>query len=209
MPWVPTAGDSIDVSVFCRLDDQVSVNVLQYVITGIGGAVSGQQAADAFDARLNDTWRLWLCDDASYEGVKVLRTNGVNIPPPVFSSANAGGGAAGGALPRQLCGLGRKFTDFAGPKGRGRLYAPFPGDANRAGMVLSAGGLTALGSIMADAYGVDGLITVGALSLEARIGIRAGSVGRRVTAVDISAEFASQLRRGAFGRKNSLPTGLV
>lgn len=124
-------GDLLEVRFFCQAEDQVSVNVRHWdVLSTLGTSQTVQEAATAFDASSDTIYKGVMPGGATYRGVGVRRLT----PDPTlefFDNTNTGPGtAAGDTLPGQTSGLVKLLTESPGRSGRGRIYAPFPGEGD-------------------------------------------------------------------------------
>lgn len=207
------AGEDIEVTIFCDDAEQIGVNVVHYEIASITSAPTYEGLATAFSAAVAGAYKPWLHDDAAYAGLKIRRILTLLSPMPWFSSTDNGLGQSGTRVPRQLAGLIRKRINAAGPKGRGRLYAPFPGGDMVTGGGVSAAGIAQLGVIEDVLFNQGTNLTVvtggGNVVLTPMMLARTPAPGfSPIIQTSISGEFATQKRRGFFGRPNALPAEL-
>jgi len=141
-------------------------------------------------------------------GIRELRTPGIILPAPAYDNGAVGaGGMTGTALPHQTCGLLSIRTAAAGRAGRGRMYMPFPSTACAdASGTVSASYAAALGLLAAvipvpfTMTGAGGTITV----VPSLVSPKALTY-KTLTAVLVSGRFATQRRRGDYGRVNVSP----
>ena len=150
-----------------------------------------------------------MANAAGYYGTMVYLENPIGAKPrPDTTNANATAGTGGAGLaPTQTAGLISFYTDILGKAGQGRCYLPFP---------------------PVDEVSVDGTPTVGYQTASEAIGnylsndivIVVGPVTGRfapimypggaapvkfITSYKSHNAWATQRRRGSFGRTNSLP----
>jgi len=130
--FVPQVGDILEFAVICKSDPQISVNVLHYRTTALaGGGVGLGTLATELSALLAPLYKDLLCEEATYEGVSVRKINPVPAVPPAQAVDDDGPGTVTGeSLPTQVCGIITKRTALAGRRYRGRIYLPFPGEAD-------------------------------------------------------------------------------
>jgi hypothetical protein len=125
-------SDILRVVVVCQAGSQYSQNVIHYIVIAQNGGFTDQEAATALSAQWGMAFKKLMAPFASFVGVKVQRLS-PTLTQPVIGNANAGAGTiAGDMMSPQTCGLVSKKTDVGGRKGRGRLYIPFPSEADNA-----------------------------------------------------------------------------
>ena len=201
-------GNFYQVRVLAVLAPQIALNVFHYDVTATTGTGATEaQIALAFDNLLAAAYKAVMANPATYRGVgtkKVYPTQGLES----ISIANVGVGTGGAnTLPFQTAALLHIQTALAGRKGRGRAYLPFPPVAG-----ATAGGEMAAGYVaLCDAVGT-----------ALKTGVTAGGGGntntftlgvyhRQTSAMDLwtsvacMAKWATQRRRGDYGRPNVAP----
>lgn len=215
MAWNLGNGDKVELTLYCRHTEQVAVNVFHYEVSGLVGTVTAQSVVNDLANRFAAGYTTWLANAASFAGAKLrlVGEDGV-LPAPVYSVAASPDGASGVSLPRQLCGLLQKRREAQGPKGRGRAYIPFPGEDMRAGPSLSAAGEGALTAIIALLWGTTGAFTIvpvvgQSATFTAVLWNRETNSFSFVIRYNHTSQFATQLRRGSYGRPNVLPSELL
>ncbi len=130
---IAAAGDLLEIRVFTQLFVQAGINVRHLrVLSVVGGSRDLQQIADHMSTVSDIVYKPLLVITATFNGVGIRRvTPGKTLE--FFSTVDAGPGlATGDALPGQTAGLLKLGTDFPGPSGRGRAYAPFPAESDNA-----------------------------------------------------------------------------
>ncbi len=197
---------------------QASVNTLGYIVSAIGGSpATDTDVAATLDALIATPYRALLSASANYKGVQAQICQPTFPYTAIFiagqSIAGAGvGGVAGNPMPAQVCGLLSFATGKAGVRNRGRFYVAFPGVADDSGGgTVSAGYTTRLQ----------------ALGAQVSVGLAPSAGGRTATLVRVilhstpktgpiappdavvsgsdHAAWATQRRRGSFGRQNRSP----
>lgn len=214
------AGDVFKLRVVCwsPVNGQIGVNVSYWVaslVTGIGATPA--QFAAAFDGLVFAAYQSFMSSTCAYRGVGVQQV--LELPPveaTVVTHANPGT-AALGALPLQVSGLLGTGTAFSSRHTRGRIYIPFPaddftdanGDINIAGQTILA--------TLANAYGANLNLGAGANTAVMNLTVRSKVLHlgppvlpptityNVVTVVTARTKFATQRRRGQYGRLNPLP----
>lgn len=169
-------------------------------IAQLEGDISAQMPAEI---------RALLAQEAEYVGCKIRtwRTApALDVEASSQTSAGAGASANPGFAPRQLAGLLRKRTAIPTRRGKGRMYVPFAAfdDVTDEGNP-SAAYLVGLGNL-ADALMETREVTIDgqpALFIPCVTGQDRPAVGIPLTAIVVATEFATQRRRGSFGRPNT------
>lgn len=115
-------------------NSQRAINVLHYQYTNLGpGVYDESQFVAAFSLIYSDVIRPMMSVAARYDGAEIQRI----VPgrgDAVFSEAGAGPGAvAGDAMSPFTAGRLKKRTGVAGKRARGRVYVPFPAEADNEG----------------------------------------------------------------------------
>lgn len=204
-------NDILEFKRYCFLNNQVSVNTMHYRITAITPGTLIQDIVDAYDATEAPLVRPMLVVDATYRGVSGQKIRGAteNL---ALSVANTGVGTGGVVpLPSQTCGIVTKRSLQAGRSGRGRMYWPFPATVD---CDPATGQPVALYISGLDAWATASIaITIGFLTVPG-FGMRAVLKQSLVADYTLWPELASwtsqlkwatQRRRGAYGRLNALP----
>ncbi len=197
---------------------QAAVNSAWYVVSSVGSPPAfDTDFADYMDGQIAPVFIPLLNNIAEYRGVQVIQYGSIGpyvpITKPVQATANAGNGTGGAVpLPYQTAGILKFVTDTSGPAGRGRFYLPFPSQSADSG-----------GGSCSAAYGAAGLL----LGAEVGIGIALAVGGRSALLLrmivhgknkddvfpppspvidwQMSNLWATQKRRGSFGRQNLSP----
>ncbi len=197
---------------------QASVNTLGYIVSAVGGSpATDTDVAATLDALIATPLKALLTSLATYKGVQAQICNPTfpykAIYIPGVSIAGAGvGGVAGNPMPTQICGLLSFASGKAGPQNRGRMYVPFPGVAD------DNGGGSAIASYVT---------RLDALGLQVAVGLAPSAGGRTATLARVllhgtpkegpisppdavtggssHSSWATQRRRGAYGRQNRSP----
>lgn len=217
MPGInPVTNDVLLVTLASYTPSQAGLNNLHYIVLDTsGGGVTLAELANAIDALVAAPMKAWLGTNARWRGVSVR-----NLAPPATpgyaETGSDGPGLAGAGLPTQTSGLITLKTAVGGPGGRGRIYPPFPGQdfvADTGGMNLA--GLTALVDLCAaipvlrnfTAFGggtcrLQLVVASSLLHWEAGVPL---PTPLSVTELKPQGAFATQRRRGQFGRINPEP----
>lgn len=210
-------GDLLKLRVWCSAGDQASVNTIYAVVGAItGGVVTDQDFANYMDAQLSAVFIPVLSNIAEYRGVQASIEDKIPQPSLVISNTNPGNGTAGAiGLPRQTCGLIGFTTPFRGVQYRGRWYIPFPSATDDQGDGTPTAGYEVRIANITGLFGATNFFP-GTGSAAAAIvwSIRHGVPKKlpppltpttQITGYTASSKWATQRRRGSFGRQNTVP----
>ena len=208
-----TAGDIILAVVRCDAPDlQAGENVLHYVISASAGAGVGLlDVANALFALKAPVYGPVIANAAQFSSVTCTSIFPLPRSLSVKSTTAPVVGTGGiGLLPEQVSGIVKKRTLVGGRHGRGRAYIPFPADIdNSATGRPTVAYVTALATLALEML-TPVLVTVGAATvlLDPCIVNRSVPISLAATTpvLDTNAEasWATQRRRGNFGRPNPL-----
>lgn len=187
---------------------QLGLNITHYITTAVAGSGATDTAiATAMDASWHVAYKAWMNNSVTYRGTgakcifPVQRLEAASI-----GFAGVGGGAVA-LLPSQLSGIIHFQTATAGRKGRGRVYPPFPdsGSNSTSGEMSNAG----FALLQAIAAAIPQSIVVGVLpnqtTLQLAVWSKTAHTTIPITAKAAVPKWATQRRRGDFGRQNVLP----
>lgn len=212
-------GDLLRVRTWCAAGDQAAVNTLYYTVAAVsGGVTTDQNVADQLDAWFGPVYKPLLANTAEYRGVQVqLVKTPVRAAVNAFAEAGAGTGGAVG-MPRQVASLVKFLTPNAGRQYRGRLYIPFPSTSGGAGDGLPSSAylvnLANLSALLASISTIDnslttptGYVTVAQVIVHSvpKGGTPPPPAPSVVINWEIAEVWATQRRRGSFGRPNLPP----
>lgn len=205
-----SVGDIIEARVFCLCSNQMSVNGFHFSVASLVGTPTDAQLAQCFDVTVGAAVQSMVSSDATYRGTGVRYRHAGLWSAIVYSNVGAGGGGdVGGCTSKQTCGINTWTTGIAGRAGRGRTYWPFvavtrvttngePTAAYGAGIDTICSGL--LGT---QSYTIAG----GATGVTATLGLfhRGSSTISTITGYTVRGAFATQRRRGDYGKANVPP----
>jgi hypothetical protein len=202
-------GMILSVGVWCVDGNQASVNTFHYLCSAVGAApATDVDMAQNIDVIVAPLMKVILNNNASYRGVMVQKLRPLPIAIDVVTNANAGAGSAGAiALPKQSAGLTSWYTAVAGRKGRGRTYWPFPSSTSDAGdgtpTNTYTGNLSALGTALSGFTS----ISLGGRTATVGFGLYHRALGTfdPIVSTIIRGVWATQRKRGSYGRGNSAP----
>lgn len=213
-------GDLIKARAWVKDGDQAAVNTIYYLCTGGNtGGVTDQDVASSLQVNWNPFYVSLINNNAEWRGVQVYTkpaTPGFPLAP-VFDNSNPLIGTAGPiALPKQTCSLIRFQSGQGGRQFRGRIYLPFPASADTALDGAPSASyqtrLLALATFLQNTFfltDVSGTKFIPCIQV-----IEHGPYGKPpqpppvpspILQWNISSRWATQRRRGAFGRLNASP----
>lgn len=140
-------NDVIIIRYFFSAQLQEAIVGLHYLSTAsVGTPPAGNFISAQMEAAFAPLFIPLLSENAAYNRTDAQRIRPLPPTAPAESSAlQSVGTVVGDMLPTQTAGLITKRTAFAGRSYRGRLYVPFPGEADNAVMSTpSAGYVTRL-----------------------------------------------------------------
>lgn len=199
---------------------QAAVNSAWYTVASIGDPpATDADFATAMDAAIGPVMKPLLSAVATceYRGVQVTVNNSdypyKNITLPVNGTAAAGAGTGGDIpMPTQTCGLIRFQATRPGPGGRGRWYLPFPPQDSDSGGGSPSNARILLQLDLAAVVGVNVALSEGGRTANlVRVLVHSpykGSIPGLPSPVQdfiSSTLWATQRRRGNYGRTNSSP----
>jgi len=207
MPATVAAGNIIELKIFNQQGPQVSINVVHFEVTAVGGSsLSDLILAGSLGARVAPLYKAWMPSTALHLGVRVQIIRPLPVPIYQKSTANAGVGArAADGLAPQLAVCTTKRTDLAGRQFRGRIYYPFFAEDQSD----STGSPLAAAITLADAASAylftNKNIVVGADSVTMKpiVYRRITGVGTTITSFTARNKFATQRRRSLVNKPDS------
>lgn len=201
-------GDIVEVSVYCKLVEQVAINVLHYNVDAVGGvAVKYDELAGRIYAKLEDAYRDWMTDAAQFAGVGVRRLYPLPKSIQYTRIDPVDGTLSAFTLPAQIAGLITVRTPKPGPGGRGRVYIPF-GSVNWSDVEgnMTPDAETQL-AVIADLLGPTAAWqeATAAWTVVATLQVSAAVGAPECDNILPTGKWATQRRRGNYGKANSLP----
>lgn len=208
-----TPGDVYQLKLYCKLTPQFGITIRHFILATMTNQASEQGLCDALSALFGPLFKQLIGSTASYYGALTGKLVGNVFDTQAHSVSGAGIGTAAGAnMPAQVSGLISLRTGIPGRKFRGRAYVPFMADSENTVTggfpVPSAGTLTTLALLAAKMQ----TCTVTTADAPASVCTLNGQIYHRATGTfsGISQtiavpNWATQKRRGAFGRTNQNP----
>jgi hypothetical protein len=205
-------GDIVQVRIFCTLGIQTSVNVRHWRTTAKAGtgATLAQMLVMLETMGLSAAYKSLIVSDASYAGADAQIIHPV-LGVVTQNQAGAGPGeTVGDVLPPQTCGLISLYTALGGKANRGRLYIPFPCELDNIASAQPGAAYLAQADVLRSVVAVP-LIAVGGAGntndMQPVILHRDTMLTTPVTHSVTRNLWATQRRRGYFGRPNAAPFG--
>jgi len=210
MPIAVANGDIFRVRFICSAGNQIAINVLHYIAgnnTGVGATME-DFAAD-MDTNFSQALADCVSDEAQYRGLDVARFLPSTSSAVVVTTNAQVGGLTGTLMPRQVCGLVSKLTDFGGRKNRGRCYIPFPPETANDTDGSPTNAYKALLDVFAAALPVvitsTDIMTAGTSDFTPVVYHDATGTGTPITSAVSRLKWATQRRRGDYGSSNAAP----
>jgi len=209
MAVMMAVNDVLEVRFVSYLQNQIGINVVNYVvITSNGTGQSLQGAADRMNTLMAPLYKPLLANAAKYRGAGVRRKRPFGPSIEYFNTSLDGiGTVTGSPLPKQVSGVLTKVSEIAGRRARGRLFVPFPGSFDND--VDSTPVTSYLTRLLNLANGLLGPIVVGVtpndVTLANVIDSRAAGLWVSVNTYVARDRWGTQRRRGDYGKTNSLP----
>lgn len=198
----------------CRSGGQFAFLRRYWKCESITGPLGNPDIADwgiAFDAILAPRYITLMSASAAYYGGMYGRMgNPLPKPTDIIVVSNAGAGTTGTVdAPKQAAGLITLKTGFQGRSNEGRQYVPFPAlDFVAAQGVPTAAYITALdalGNVLASRFSFLEIVSGDTIVMSPQIYNVTTHLGREVTTWLSRPAFATQKRRGDYGKLNALP----
>lgn len=218
MSFQVNVGDRIEVRFYCYHDaaKQEGVNTVRFTIASAtpGGPMDSDDLAVAIANQYAANFKALLDSSARYAGLS-LQDFPSRTFVPSFTTTGAGAGTVvGNDCPTQASGLVTLRTNYAGPSGRGRIYIPFPSvTSNDTAGVPTAAYKILLDQLAEELEGpvplVVGVGLVDVLVYPIICNAAGSGVEKRVTNASGVLKWATQRRRGSYGRLNLLPAELA
>jgi len=208
-------GDQIQARIWFTQAEQAAVCTFTWSVLSVSGlSVSDNDAARVIDTAVATLFKSIMSTDSSYRGTQLTVIS--RTPRPVAQSyvTNQGPGVeAPPDLPRQTAGLISWQTAFAGRRFRGRTYTPFPATGNnQTDGIPTSSYQTVLGNIANALFNLNTISNVGStgsalvqMILLHRAGKSPTPQPSPVSGYIIRAKWATQRRRGSYGRANGSP----
>lgn len=204
-------NDIWQVRIVSYVADQIAVNTLHYRVGAtLGASVSDSRAVEDFDTMTTLAYKNLLSQDATLRGYSIQRISPLPKTLPVIRVNSAGPGlVASTVLPKQSTAVLAARTQFAGKNQRSRIFIPFPGEGdNDANGVPSANYVTRLNALGAIVYAPWTAVLNAGVDEAEMVPVvyhRASGTYDFITSWIGRSKWATQERRGDYGKQNQLP----
>jgi len=202
-------NDILRTTMWCTDNAQAAATTWHWQVTAVGAPpATDQDLGDTLDSSIAAAMKTILSNNASYRGIVTQKIWPVPVAVDVISVANAGSGTSGAtALPKQVSGITSWYTALGGRSQRGRSYWPFPATSSDTGDGIPTGGYVTAIAAIASVIRPLTAIAVGGRTATIQFGIyhRASHTLTPITVAQSRTRWATQRRRGDYGRSNSAP----
>jgi len=204
----PISGDIIKSRAAAFQAGQLGLNTIYWEVSGVSGSgATLLEIAEALSGVWHTHYKSLMGTTATFLGVGVS-----NITPPAtieyaYTGDDGAGTATGEPLPTQTAGLISLKTPFAGPRNRGRIYIPFPTEGlNGSPSEPNGTALIAMVSLAAEIFPGHAILGASGACTIAPVIFHRDSLGYTFLDQAIPRDkWATQRRRGSFGRPNVAP----
>lgn len=203
-------GSVVKMVNYVTIPGQVAVITHKFQATNYAGGSSFSSSSflSGFVGDYSTVLKPLLSTGATYYGSQLYLMNPIGAAPrPDSDKTGAGVGTLGaGLIPSQACGLIAWYTDLLGKHGQGRTYIPFPAPAgNDTNGTPTTGYMAALDDY-ASLVGNNVVLNDGTVTATFNLVLYAGGPATALLVDDGVPRdaWATQRRRGAFGRANSV-----
>lgn len=196
---------------YCTYPGQVSVNKRDWQCVSISGGsdISSTPVLTALDLMVGTDLISLMSEDAAYYGSQLYYQTPVGAAPrpDTTRAITAGGGTAAHVLPLQVSGLISLYSAVLGKSGQGRIYVPFPATTDHDLDGVPTGDyLTRLSAFGAHLIAPKTVISGGITAVfNPVLYIPGGVPPKQLIRHQVRAAWATQRRRGNFGRLNANP----
>jgi len=204
-------GSVLKADTVCTVPGQISVMTHKWQMTSIVGGTTFNSSdfLTQYDADLAALMLPLLSAGASYYGTQISLMNPIGAGPrPDNTAINTAVGTGGaGLMPTQTCGLISWYTSTMGKVGQGRTYVPFPSPTQNQADGTPVAGYMSLLAALASYLRSTTTVAPGAVTAEFEKVLYSGGIAEPLF-VDYATPrdaWATQRRRGSYGRVNKLP----
>lgn len=204
-------GGIVRVVTYCRIPGQVSTNTRKWQLVSLssGATFPSSPFISAMDASLAGLYTGMLSNSAEYYGSQMYLMNPVG-PPPRPDSVNVNNNpGTGGAdlLPSQASGLISLQSGTLGKTGAGRDYIPFPSPAHNDVDGTPKAAYVTDGNVLAGFLFTNNVVIDAGITATFRPCLYRGGVDvpRFIENGQCAKAWATQRRRGSYGRLNKVP----
>lgn len=200
-------GDIVQLTVQAHQGSQLGEIVLNFRLSDFTGIPTDEDVAAFFDNNAASDFTPLIANTANYVGTaaRILSRGGTFAPQ--FANTNAAAGLGGSQpLPGQVSGLVKYTTDTSGRIGHGRSYVPFPTVSELGGTTTNptAGYIANVAAFVSDYAPFFTVLGGGGSAVAKLVVLTASTLAYRlVTGFLVEQGFATQRRRGYYGKPNT------
>jgi len=204
-------NDVLEIRLVSSVQSQVAINILHARVTGItAGSASEMEAAQRADVLIAPAMKGVMSSTATWRGIGLKKIRPLPVGNEATNVGLTGAGTnIGDMLPKQTSGLISLYSTQTGRNGRGRVYIPFPAEgSNEANSTPAAAynvSLETICTLLLAGFTVTGLMPGGTATVQFGVFSKALNAFAALTAAICKDAWATQRRRGDFGRPNALP----
>jgi hypothetical protein len=211
-------GDILETRLITFANNQLGESIIHFRCVDPVGGVTDQGIATLLDSLVGPGIGALMTTIAQYRGMIVQKIYPLPRLAFVFGNAGAGPGSAGTTpLPAQCTYLAKFLTAKAGQPYRGRVYLPFPDEANQNDLTVTPNdAAVAQATAVISAWAFNGLYSPtsgGSVTLQPVIWHRkagthypiVANTSDDITSFAVEQVWATQRRRGDLGKANVSP----
>lgn len=215
MAFPIAVGEKLEMRIYCWNNGakQLGINTVRLRVASAtpGGPIDSQELSESLSTSIAPMYKDLLDSSCEYLGLS-LQDFPYRLWYPEYSNASQGPGLiVGNDAPSQASGLVSFRTLYGKPSGRGRIYIPFPSVTSNGADGLPIDDyvedLQVLGSYFS--ANITATTSTQAIVLVAIIANSTGSGPTKdiINGIGVK-KWATQRRRGSYGRQNVVPTEL-
>lgn len=207
MPITLAPNDIIQVTVWCQMLQQASLNVLHYAVLNAVGGIALEDLSNDFYDTFKSNWSDMMTNLAEIQGTIIQRIKPVASARVLSTNPAVPGAGTGNPEGAQVSAIVTKLTALPGRKYRGRAYIGFlPEEAEADGFNLTNAWKTKADAVATTLSGQQTFIH-GAMNVELIPVIydRKAGTYQPITSCKARTYLCTQRRRGGSGRPNVSP----
>jgi hypothetical protein len=201
-------NDVILVRHICYTPSQIAVRAYRAGIVALVGIIDSTALLACLDNSVAARYKAIMSPDARYRGTGIKKVVGAGTTSEEVISSNDGPGTvAGNLLPSQVTGMTTVQTGFAGRANRGRIYWPFPSEADDIAGAIPDPTYVVRADAAASILTGSPTLVFGAMVLTWTVLLhhRVPNTNTPTTGRLTRPKWATQRRRGQYGKTNVLP----
>lgn len=215
MAFPIAVGEKLELRIYCWNNGakQLGINTVRLRVASAtpGGPIDSQELSEELSGMLAPLYKDLLDSSCEYLGISIQDFPYRLWYPEYSNNAQGAGLVVGNDAPSQASGLISFRTLYGKPSGRGRIYIPFPSVTSNGADGLPITDYVEDLQVLANFFAANIPVALTTQSV-VLVGIIANSVGSGPTkditnAIGVK-KWATQRRRGSYGRQNVVPTEL-